>query len=215
MPYFFNNNINLLLIHIPKTGGTSLEKYFSMKYNIPLNNKSIFGFLDEEIKKNNNIDIPISLTHYTYTNIMLHKNFFNINDNNIEIIAIVRNPYDRIISDLFYNKLINISSTKDEVFNAIHFFLLSNVNFDNHNIPQYTFLINDNFELIPNIKILHTETLKEDMLKLNFKDFDFKENSNNITIDYKFYLNNDSIKLINEFYDNDFRLFNYNKFYTY
>jgi len=29
MPYFKNNDINLLYIHIPKTGGTSIEHYFS------------------------------------------------------------------------------------------------------------------------------------------------------------------------------------------
>lgn len=39
MPYFNNNDINILFIHIPKTGGTSLENYFSSKFNIPLNNK--------------------------------------------------------------------------------------------------------------------------------------------------------------------------------
>ena len=36
MPYFTKNNTNILFIHIPKTGGSSLEKYFSNKYDIPL-----------------------------------------------------------------------------------------------------------------------------------------------------------------------------------
>jgi hypothetical protein len=40
MPYFKNENINLLFIHIPKTGGTSVEQYFSKKYNVELNYKS-------------------------------------------------------------------------------------------------------------------------------------------------------------------------------
>ena len=34
MPYFLNENINLLFIHIPKTGGSSLERYFSEHFNI-------------------------------------------------------------------------------------------------------------------------------------------------------------------------------------
>ena len=44
MPYFYNKDINILLIHIPKTGGTSLEFYFQEKYLITLNEKSLYGF---------------------------------------------------------------------------------------------------------------------------------------------------------------------------
>lgn len=42
MPYFKNNNVNILFIHIPKTGGSSVENYFSSKFNIPLNNTSLY-----------------------------------------------------------------------------------------------------------------------------------------------------------------------------
>ena len=44
MPYFYNKDINLLLIHIPKTGGTSLESYFVDKYSIELNQDALYGF---------------------------------------------------------------------------------------------------------------------------------------------------------------------------
>ena len=40
MPYFKENK--LLLIHIPKTGGTSIEKYFSQKYNIKLGPENLY-----------------------------------------------------------------------------------------------------------------------------------------------------------------------------
>ena len=59
MPYFRNKEINLLFIHIPKTGGTSLEAYFSEKFNIPLDKHSLFCstineniFADKGIKVN-------------------------------------------------------------------------------------------------------------------------------------------------------------------
>ena len=38
MPYF--KKINLLFIHIPKTGGTSIENYFYKKYDIERNVQS-------------------------------------------------------------------------------------------------------------------------------------------------------------------------------
>ena len=61
MPYFKNDNINTLFIHIPKTGGSSLECYFSSKFNIKLNNISLYLFMDNETKIKNNIIINTSL----------------------------------------------------------------------------------------------------------------------------------------------------------
>jgi hypothetical protein len=58
MPYFKNKNINILFVHIPKTGGSSIEQYFSKKYNILLNNSSLFGY--------NKLNITESLQHIQY-----------------------------------------------------------------------------------------------------------------------------------------------------
>ena len=99
MPYFRINDVNLLFIHVPKTGGTSLEKYFSSKFNIPLNEKSLYMFLDKETTLKNNIIINSSLQHMTYQTICKYKTEFDIDFNNIKIITIIRNPYQRIISD--------------------------------------------------------------------------------------------------------------------
>ena len=40
MPYFKQNKI--LLIHIPKTGGTSIEKYFANKSKIKLGPNNLY-----------------------------------------------------------------------------------------------------------------------------------------------------------------------------
>lgn len=65
MPYFKNDDVNILFIHIPKTGGSSIEHYFSNKFNVLLNQKSLFWFIDEETKLNQNMIINSSLQHIT------------------------------------------------------------------------------------------------------------------------------------------------------
>ena len=59
--------------------------------------------------------------------------------------------------------------------------------------------------------MLRTESLTEDMIKLGYKDFNQKINSNSNKLNYDNYLNNDSIQLINEYYDEDFRILGYKK----
>jgi len=210
MPYFKNNNVNLLFIHIPKTGGSSLEEYFSSKFNIPLNTKSLYMFIDNQTKLNENMVINSSLQHITYNQMVKYNKVFNIDFNNIKIMTIVRNPYERIISDLFFYKKINISTSKEEVFNIINKYVLSD-NYDNNNIPQHLFLQDNNKELISNIHILKTENLTTDMKNLGYNDFNLFSNANPNKINYYNYLDNKSIKIINDFYHFDFLLFSYCK----
>ena len=62
--------------------------------------------IDKDYLEKNNIIIPskkfFTLQHLTYNTIYDLKNLLNIDlMNNLKIIAILRNPYNRIISDLF------------------------------------------------------------------------------------------------------------------
>jgi hypothetical protein len=208
MPYFHKPtiNLNLLFIHIPKTGGNSLEKYFSQKYDIPLCLNTLCSPLRNGFTKND-----ISLQHQTLIDIYKEKNFFKINFTpDIKIIAVVRNPYERIISDLFFFQYINKNSSQEEVFTVINNYLLTDVKIlDNHSIPQYKFVTDENGLLIDNIHILKLEQLNSDMYDLGYHDFNFHENKNQENINCFSYLNMNSIYLINKIYEKDFLLFNY------
>ena len=211
MPYFHTDDINILFIHIPKTGGTSLEYYLSKKYNIKLNKKSLHSAM--LIEYYSKYKINLTLQHYTYNNIVEFNNILNVNFENLKKITIVRNPYSRIISDLFYIKLININSTKEYVFDIITNYINDN-KYDNHNIPQYTYIIDDQNNILNDIQIFKTETLNDDIINYGYTDFNININTNKHKINYIDYLNNNSILVINNFYDKDFNYFNYDKINT-
>jgi hypothetical protein len=204
MPYFQNNYLKFLFIHIPKTGGTSLENFLSQKFNIPLNSDSLYSTPENGYKN-------VSLQHQTYHTLFKKKQKFGIDftSKNLKIISIVRNPYERTVSDLFYFKLITISTSQEEVFEILQKYIVSKT-YDNHNIPQHLFLLNNRKKIKKNIVIFKTETLTDDLIKYGFVDFNIHKNVNKLdNINYYDFLNSDSMKLINNFYKKDFEFFDY------
>jgi len=299
MPYFKGSKI--LLIHIPKTGGTSIEKYFANKEKIKLNATNLYfsyyentiqgelnkyrklwkskmseerknletkeenGFQNLEHFANQTFDENVddtsesvkneklrtikenlpefkyfkklrlskelqhSLQHLTWIEMQNYKNILwdKKNDmrvisndpfdrNDFLIITVVRNPYDRLISELLFRNILTNDSLRypEIVFNKIKKFLDSYDSYDNHKIPQYLFVIDDQYKVIKNITILRTETLTEDMHRIGYVDFNHYYQISKCKVQsgktkYSNYLNNDSIELINNYYKRDFEIFNY------
>lgn len=211
MPYYSKKNI--LFIHIPKTGGTTLENLLSIDDIQELFTK----------KKNQNDLLPcpydkISLQHQLLETIYKYKKLCSIKfDDNLKIIAIVRNPYKRIVSDLFHFSLINKNSTQSEVYDIIKEYL-DREDLDNHNIPQYKFVLDDNNNLANNIKVFKNERLDKDNFEINKflkcrLNLKIKRNKNRHEVNEKYYLsylNRQSIEMINNFFKKDFELFKYN-----
>lgn len=206
MPYY--KDTNLLFIHIPKTGGSVIENQINLKYKQTLYS----GFT------NDLLSIPyrnISLQHQTYRTLYKHRNKLDIDFSNMRIFCVVRNPYDRLISDLFWYDLIKPEYTSDQVHDVIINNYLNRKDLDNHVIPQYKFISNGNFKIPSNIKIFKCETLNADNNKINkFLGFDINIKKNNVNKDYSKYLNSKTIALINILYAKDFELFHYKKKYT-
>ena len=203
MPYYRKKNI--LFIHIPKTGGTVIEDKIKVKYN-----QSFWYGIDNS---NNILPYPdnnVSPQHLPYSIFLKYKERLRINFDNFNVFSVVRNPYDRIISDLFWFELIEKDSNQDQVYDVIKNNYLNRTNLDNHNIPQYKFVTNDKCELFKNIKIFKTETLNDSNEELNkFLGFNINIKQKSVNKDYSKYLNKKSISLINEFYKKDFEIFGY------
>ncbi len=228
----------LLYIHIPRTGGVSITSYFSRKYGIPelfgmiprtrsvtLNDTSkntssvlsISAFVKfagfEPIQPPvREFDRSIPLQHQTYLTIRDYSNSLGIPLNRkTRILVSVRNPYDRVISDMFALRYITPSNTPDEVA-AIMTAYLTTDTIGNHNIPQSDFITDDKGSLIPGIIIIRLEHIFEDMNKIGYTDFNFWVNRNIYTETigkYSNYLNQHSRELIEQTYKRDFELFEY------
>ena len=146
------------------------------------------------------------MQHFTLQDIFTHQSALEINFNNV---IIVRNPYHKVLSGLFHKRLIKPESSQPDVFIAIKKYLTL-LNIDNHNKPQHTFLT-INGVLHPDVIILKTESLQQDLQNHGFGTLNFNQNVNKNHKDYLCYLNQDSIDLINVYYDLDFTYFGYEK----
>ena len=211
MPYY--RNINLLYLHIPKTGGSSIEDFLFENFKVVKNISSLYSH-NEVIK-----GIPYSLQHCTFNDILNLNKFLKMPFKKLKIMCSVRNPYDRFISFLFFKDLIKKNETPEKIE-----LLMKNIlkeenykKYDNHILPQHIFILNKN-EILKCVKIVKNETLKKDMCNIGFDKFNFYINitnpydyKNKDDIKYLKYFNQNSLNFINEFYKNDFIIFNYNK----
>jgi len=203
MPYF--KDFNILFIHIPKTGGSNIENFF-LHYS--KKKPKITNLLS------NNLNIRInnhSLQHMTFKEYFDNQDFFNIDVSKLKIITVIRNPYDRIISDLFYLKFAEKTFNREQIEEVIKNYLYSDNMYDNHKLEQYKFIIDNNNKIDEKIIILKCEALNEQMNVLGFPDFEKFCNYTNTSINknYLKYLNDNSISMINHYYKLDFEYFKY------
>ena len=209
MPYFYRNdsidsgkNVNLLFVHIPKTGGTSFENYLSDLYNIPLN---FYSLLSPKVQAGD----TSTPQHYTLHTIWNRRKEIRLFEENLRIITLVRNPYSRMISELFFRNLINISTIPNEVTKCIYRYLNDNTTtYDNHRLPQIEFLLDSSGKIWNGVEILHLENIKHDLAQQGFHNFHHHNNSAT-KIRFTKFLNDESYRLINDYYSQDFATFGY------
>lgn len=180
------------LVHIPKTAGTTITNIFYKYLNMELG-RSYYKYEVKNIKRENivkeeflKISNQISLYHMPLS--FFKNKYINFLNNNFILLAVVRNPIDRIISEFNYtftrikykkakeipwtveplNKIFNgnYTYTKDDLNKFIHN-VLENAEFeylfDGHLIPmyRYTHILKDG-KLEKNCEILKYESLNDD-----------------------------------------------------
>lgn len=216
----------LIFIHIPKTGGISIEEYLQSYYGYQRNALILnHGYGVYRDKYNSQFTI---YPHMHFPLIELERELFKNNiivDNSWKIFSIVRNPYNKFLSALFYS---------DKVDLKYHYFTLPENQRShclNYYIDQFLNLdINDNY--ISNHIAPQHLFFKETNLKYNI--FKFEEGLENILVNlgydakgklghhlntfklmgvprirYEQIYTKHLIEVINELFVDDFKLFEY------
>lgn len=202
MPIFHNTKI--LFIHIPKTVGSSIEKYLEQKENIKLNEEknvmNLFSYVAHD-------GLPSSYQHLTYKDIIK----FYPNSKDYKIFCCIRNPYDRLVSEYHYQISLKTWESNSELqadfTKFVKFYLGNKSMFDNHKLPQHKFIESCEKE----IKILKYENLQEE-----FKEYFGEELKYHIlqSIDrtnYKYYYIAETKEIVYNYYKDDFNIFGYSK----
>jgi len=193
------DNKRCIFIHIPKTAGTSVEQFLIDKGRNEISFRGV----------NNNR----SMHHYS--SLKLQK-IIPLKFNQYYKFSIVRNPYDRLLSEYYWTPVPNLGykygKTKaDFLYNITHIIKNKKYNeniYYDHFIPQYRF-------------VYHYKKLLVDQI-FKFEDLEwvvgYLKKKLNINMDFP--LLNKSIKKdgwtenqkrkIYNLYKDDFRIFNYN-----
>lgn len=218
-------NYKKIFIHVPRCGGNSVCKALNIDSLEELVSSDFIKHtsLFVEKKKFNlyeyNMCIYKSPQHLTYYE--LEKILPPIYFLNFSIFSIVRNPYERLVSE--YKYLMNIC--KDEKYKIIEecsfeSFLENlkmhqldrNRKFNGHLETQTDYLVDSSGNISKNIKIYKFENIKEcfdDILKdIKIEIIPWLKNTDN-SVPYRTYYTEESAKIVANFYANDFKNFNY------
>lgn len=205
----------LKFVHIPKCAGSSVEAIGYVK-------QVYWGKNDNELKNlmKNASNNKISFWHIPLSNLnnILLKEYREKYD----LFAIVRNPYNRCISEYFFFKK-NLYNNNNFSIPEMNKFIIKNLfednyNHDGHFIPQCKYIYDNNSNKFVNY-IFKTENLDNEFNKLMIKyNLDISITNIKINKSTNLYgindLSTECIKKINDYYHLDFYLFGYDKIYA-
>lgn len=218
-----------ILIHIPKTGGSSFCKFLAEQHNLQFD----FGTADKKYLFGNDRKYPYSLQHMPYKiieNVIAKKvhihgvsdHITDTNINNYNIYAVIRNPYDRMVSEYFWHSQVYEKQTFDpkknntqyftmirnEFKKFVNMFLTKKINneFDNHRVPQTQMIEHCN-----NLKLIRYESMDDDFLKYFGKKLDkvYFQSPKKEFGDYMLFYDTETKEKVYNYYKSDFIAFDY------
>tara|TARA_Y100000780_G_scaffold153585_1_gene138335 strand:- start:2051 stop:2671 length:621 start_codon:yes stop_codon:yes gene_type:complete len=195
---------NLIFIHIPKTGGTSIE--FNFDFKLSSYNSKKFKYWGIENKK--------CMQHYLWND---YKELEPDKWKFYYKFSVVRDPYKKIISAYKWNPIFgrNKKKTFKEFLEKTNEIIENNEYSDNayydQIMPQYKFIFDENNNLMVD-KVFKLETLNEkfnSFLDERGADIDKLVHINKTKKREEIILDKDDIKIINKLYKKDFELLGY------
>lgn len=188
------NTAKIVFIHIPKTGGTTFEHYLIGKYRIPI--QTVYGHTHN----------GHSLQHCSYVEL---TGLINGPIHTYHIISFIRNPFHRMVSDLFFFRLVEATTPPKQIHKKVVEVLSAPTHlYDQHFVPQSDFITDTNGNIPPNMIIIETPDIDK-ILPRMFPDFvkSPKMNVNKTNVDYHHFLPEKTKQLIRQHYHKDFNLF--------
>lgn len=210
----FNLHSNLFFIHIPKTGGSSIERCLSLdqlkggyKFKYTKNNKTIQC-------KSSPQHLTLDILEDAIENFQSFKHF-----------TVVRNPYDRLVSEYHFsydcrvdNKIMcNLKLNNILDFNNFIRYIFNELTedqrqilFDNHFVPQVHYTTGNT-----KVKVFKLEEINmlEEWLQIQTKNnnlkipHDMRSRCRKPFCDY--FTDKDVLELVNNYYKQDFKKFKY------
>lgn len=156
----------IIFIHIPKTGGTSIEKYFLNLRGLEANDAAAIGIFKNLLKTSNleraNQHCSLKMIEDYYFGGKIPSDF--------KIFSVVRNPYDRFFSELNYRRLPPPDRFPLSFRLPAHFLIyLADKQFtslkdlNSHMRPQYEYLLGESES---RVRLLRVENLQDEFVDL-------------------------------------------------
>ena len=214
-----NPELKICFIHIPKTGGTSIETLIP---NIHPNN--LIG-IEPWKKQNSNYDTLFgnNLQHLTFNEIIKLKP--EVINENYFIFTAVRNPYDRLISLISWkdgrwkkNNSISQREFNNYITDLEKRWIKCKLNI--HEKPQHQFIDENYIDYIIKLEEMNEETFRDINSIIKIKNFDINfefeynvdcqrmKSNHNHYLEY-YNKNTKAIQIVNNIYYMDFKKFGY------